>query len=121
MVTPGPMISPQNLDRDSRARDLKANRLDIKALANVPYHCGVEEGVLTLTPDIIMEVGYSNIGSADVVACHNDIIDTHRKTVEQWHNTAKDTYGPQVHLILHKSLKLLPVLDSTSTAAMVEF
>jgi hypothetical protein len=121
MITLGPIVSPRNRDRDNRARELKANRSDITALANAPYHCGVDDGVDPLTSGILAAVDYTCIGTDDVVACHNGIIDVHRCTLQMWHKTMSNTFGPQVNRILEKSLKLFPVLESTTTADAVEF
>ena len=120
-VTPGPIASPRNRDRDSRARELGANRSDISALATVPYHCGVDDGVDPMTSVTLVEVGYNNIGSDDVVACHNAIIDVHRRVLQMWHNSTANTFGPQVNRIVQKSLQLFPTLESTSTSDMVDF
>jgi hypothetical protein len=68
-----------------------------------------------------VDIGYNQIGSDNVVACHNDIIDTHRKTLQLWHYPTTKTYGPQVNRILQKLLQLFPVLESMTTADMVEF
>ena len=120
-ITPGPIASPRNRDRDSRARELGANRSDISALATAGYHCGIDGGVDPLTSITLVDVGYTNIGSDDVVACHNAIIEVHRKVLQMWHNPTTNTFGPQVNRIIQKSLKLFPVLDSTSTSDMVDF
>ena len=120
-VRPGPIASPRHKDRDCRARELKASRSDITALATVPYHCGFDSGVDTLTSAILADVGFGNISSDDVVSCHNEIIDVHRRTIQLWHNVTSHTFGPQVHRILQKSLPLFPKLESTGTAEVVEF
>jgi hypothetical protein len=86
MIIPGPIVSPRNRDRDFCAREFRANQSDIKALVNIQYHCGIEEGFDSLTPSIIAADVYSNIGSDDVVACHNNIIEMHRHTMQLWHN-----------------------------------
>jgi hypothetical protein len=57
MITPGPIVLPRNRDRDSRVRELRANRSDIKTLANAPYHCGIDKGVNPLTSGILADVG----------------------------------------------------------------
>jgi hypothetical protein len=121
MITPGPIISPCNQDRDSCARELCANQSDITTLANAPYHCGINEGINPLTSSVLATIGYNNIGLEDVIACHNNIIDTHCRTLQWWHNPTANTFGPQVNCILQKSHKLFPVLESTLTADAVEF
>ncbi len=121
MITLGPIVSPRNHDRDFRAWELRANCSDIKALVNVQYHCGIEEAFDSLTLSIIAAVGYSNIGSDNIVACHNNIIEMHHCTVQLWHNPTANTFGPQVNRILEKSLKLFLVLDSTGTEDVVKF
>jgi hypothetical protein len=57
MITPNLIVSPRNRDRDFHARELRANQSDIKALANIQYHCGIKEGFDSLTPSIIAAVG----------------------------------------------------------------
>ena len=120
-IPPGPIESPRNRDRDSRARELGVNRSDISALATARYHCGFDDGVDPLTSLTLAEVGYTNIGSDDVVACHNAIIEVHRRVLQSWHNSTNNTFGPQVNRIVTKSLKLFPVLESTNTSDMVDF
>jgi hypothetical protein len=70
---------------------------------------------------LLADVGYVNIGSDDVVACHNHIIKTHCWTIQLWHNPTANIDGPQVNRILQKSLQLFPTLESTATADAVEF
>jgi hypothetical protein len=88
---------------------------------NAPYHCGIDKGVNLLTLGILADVGYNNIGLEVIVTCHNDIIDTHCRTLQLWHNPTANTFGPQLNRILEKLLKLFPVLETTNTADAVEF
>jgi hypothetical protein len=120
-VKPGPIVSPRHCDRDSHACGLRTNPFDITTLANAPYHCGFDKGLDTLMLAILTAIEYNNTGSEDVIACHNNIIDTHRRVLQLWHNPTANMFGTQVNRILQKSFKLFPVLESTLTKDTVKF
>ena len=116
----GPLESPRLGDREHRARQLGVSRFDILGLAHSTYHAGAD-GFPTLTSGVLSKIGYNKISSSEVVSCHNDIIAVHRRILELWHNPVLHTFGPQVGRIITKSLKVLPLLDSTTMEKVVDF
>jgi hypothetical protein len=117
----GLIVLPCHPDRDCCACKLRPNHFDITTLANAPYHCEFDKGVDPLTSTMLAAIGYSNIGSEDVVACHNGIIDTQRQVLQLWHLPTANTFGPHVNLILQKSFKPFPVLESMLIKDVIKF
>jgi hypothetical protein len=118
----GPIISPRNWDKETQAWTLGASQFDAIRLACSSYHVG-DDGVPTLTEDIIQKCGYTCIkASADkVVVCYNDIKWVHKKVWELWYNSSSNSMGPQVDRILQKSLSVFPRLTSTDTGNVITF
>jgi hypothetical protein len=118
----GPIISPCNWDKETQARTLGAGRFDAIRLACSFYHVG-DDGVPTLTEDIIQKCGYTRIKASanEVVVCYNDIKWVHKKVWELWYNSSSNSMGPQVDHILQKSLSVFPCLTSSDTGDVVTF
>jgi hypothetical protein len=74
-----------------------------------------------LTHTILIKYGYNKIALSDVITCHNNIIAVHCRVRELWYNPTTHTCGPQIDLIVTKSLKLLPTLDLTTSDMVVDF
>jgi hypothetical protein len=83
VVLGGPIISPRNWDKETQARTLGASRFDAIRLACSSYHVS-DDGVPTLTEDIIRKYGYTRINASanKVVVCYNDIKWVHKKVRE---------------------------------------
>jgi hypothetical protein len=93
---------------------------DIASLAHASYHAG-HYGAPRITATFLQDCGYTNITLDDVVTCFNNIVSTHKRIYQLWTNHYTNTTGPQVSRILEKTLKLFPILDSTSTDEVVDF
>ncbi len=102
-LTGGLISSPCNMDRERHARQLKASRFDISALAHSDYHGGCD-GFSYITAAYLQSCGYTSFSSDDVVTCFNDVILAHERVYTLWTNTTTNTAGPQVDRILQKSI-----------------
>ncbi len=73
------------------------------------------DGAVNLTEEDIRACGYGQVKATaeNVVVCYKDIILAHCKVSELWHNGYPHTFGPQVDMILQKSLSVFSRLEST--------
>jgi hypothetical protein len=108
------------MDHERHARQLKANRFNISALTHSDYHGGCN-GFSYITAAYLQSCGYTSFSSDVVVTCFNNIILVHKQVYTLWTNMTTNMAGPQVERILQKSIKLFPMLESTTTGNVVDF
>jgi hypothetical protein len=91
-IVGGPITSPRHWDKESQVRSIGASRFDATRLACRAYHVG-EDGVSTLTEDIICNCGFTRIKASadDVMVCYNDIMYVHKRVWELWYNSSSHT------------------------------